>query len=58
MESSRPKPEAYVANIWAQKNQGSKRKFKGGRGKEKIVRPRNQRLINKEKFCEKEQVEA
>ena len=35
MESFRPKSEAYVTDARAQKNQGSKRKFKGGRGKGK-----------------------
>ena len=33
MESFRPKLEAYVANTRIQKNQSSKCKFKGGKGK-------------------------
>ena len=35
MESSRLETEAYVANVRAQKNQDSKYKFKGRRGKGK-----------------------
>ena len=35
MESSRPAIKAYVADARTQKNQGSKHKFKGRRGKEK-----------------------
>ena len=33
MKSSRPKIEAYMADVEVQKNQGFKLKFKGGRGK-------------------------
>ena len=35
MKSFRLEPEAYVANASMQKNQGSKHKFKGGKGKGK-----------------------
>ena len=33
IESFRPETEAYVADVGVQKNQGSKCKFKGMRGK-------------------------
>ena len=38
MESSWPETEAYVVDVGAQKNQGSKRKFKGGKGKSKAYK--------------------
>ena len=43
MESFIPEPEAYVANVGVQKNQDSKRKFKGERGKGKGNAPKKPR---------------
>ena len=40
IESFRSKSEAYVINVRVQKNQGSKRKFKDGRGKGKDNEPK------------------